>query len=92
MTERNRRAVALLDEVLERRMMLYVLAAGSDPHGCLNRTSQVIFTPSSAYVSEDFSIDLDNDVILMSSCHPAHITIPLDFTAALPLGLQRPQF
>jgi hypothetical protein len=51
----------LLDEVLERRMMLYVLAAGATLMGASTAQAKVIFTPSSAYVSEDFSIDLDND-------------------------------
>jgi len=51
MPGRNRNAMSLLDEVLERRMLLYVLAAGATLAGVPSAQAKVVFTPS----SEDLS-------------------------------------
>jgi hypothetical protein len=60
----KRQRPSLLDEVLERRMLLYVLAAGAALAGVSGAAQvKVVFTPSNATVnsSEKLEIDLNND-------------------------------
>ena len=60
----KRQRPSLLDEVLERRMLLYVLAAGATLAGASGAAqAKVIFTPSNAQVSprHPLDIDLNND-------------------------------
>lgn len=54
---------SLLDEVLERRMLLYVLAAGATLAGASGAAqSRVVFTPSNVVLSTgSLQIDLNND-------------------------------
>jgi hypothetical protein len=59
---------SLLDEVLERRMLLYVLAAGATLAGASSAQAKVVFTPSNAVLfpgsnhhPNTLSIDLNND-------------------------------
>ena len=60
----KRQSASLLDEVLERRMLLYVLAAGTALSGASAAQAKVVFTPSNAVLVGPYSvlqIDLDND-------------------------------
>jgi hypothetical protein len=64
----ERQVPSLLDEVLERRMLLYVLAAGATLAGPTATQAKIVFTPSSAAVaygvcntSASLQIDLNND-------------------------------
>jgi hypothetical protein len=62
----ERRHPSLLDEVLERRMLLYVLAAGATLASASSARAQVVFTPSNQLVSyfgdpHQIDIDLDNE-------------------------------
>jgi len=66
--ERNRQNPSLLDEVLERRVLLYVLAAGATLAGPTATQAKIIFTPSTAVVAygvcntnSSLQIDLNND-------------------------------
>jgi hypothetical protein len=64
MTLKNRGAVSLLDEVLERRMVLYVLAAGATLAGASVAQAKVISTYRPVSIQYDFhpyNIDLNND-------------------------------
>ena len=59
----KRQRPSLLDELLERRMLLYVLAAGATLAGAAGAQAKAVFTPSNAVVSNNGSleIDLNND-------------------------------
>jgi hypothetical protein len=63
----KRQSASLLDEVLERRMLLYVLAAGATLAGSSVANAKVVFTPSNARIESErgcnsfLSIDLNND-------------------------------
>jgi len=63
----KRQPTNLLDDVLERRMLLYVLAAGAALAGASLSQAKVIFTPSDAvlktngFQGEVLHIDLNND-------------------------------
>lgn len=60
----KRRMPNLLDEVLERRMLLYVLAAGATLAGASSAQATAVFTRSNAVVtlnSGPFHIDMNND-------------------------------
>lgn len=61
----KRRRPSLLDEVLERRMLFYVLAAGATLAGASSAHAKVVFTPSNAIVNYGqqslLLIDLSND-------------------------------
>ena len=86
----NRRHPSLLDEVLERRMLLYVLAAGAALAGVGAGTTEgkVIFTPSSVALTNrgcvferatsSLEIDLNNDgttdFTINDSCTTIYIT------------------
>jgi hypothetical protein len=67
--EKNKRnrgnGPSLLDEVLERRMLGYVLAAGAALTGAASAQAKVIFTPSNATIysiyNDRLEIDLNND-------------------------------
>jgi len=64
MLQIHRKGASLLDEVLERRMLLYVLAAGTALSGASAAQAKVVFTPSNAVLVGPYSvlqIDLDND-------------------------------
>jgi len=67
MMEKNRNAMSLLDEVLERRMLLYVLAAGAMLAGASSAQAKVIFTANRSELKtafrqiETLDIDLNND-------------------------------
>jgi len=70
MTAQNRESIkakrqrpSLLDEVLERRMLLYVLAAGATLAGASGAAqAKVVFTPSNVVLrSGSLQIDLNND-------------------------------
>jgi hypothetical protein len=58
---------SLLDEVLEHRMLLYVLAAGATLASASAAQAKIVYTPSNAVLSPGFSIgnqlqiDLNND-------------------------------
>ena len=58
----NRKGMSLLDEVLERRMLLYVLAAGTALAGASIAQAKVVFTRTNiVYRSSTIQIDLNND-------------------------------
>lgn len=60
----KRRMPSLLDEVLERRMLLYVLAAGATLAGASSAQAGAVFTRSNAVLSlesKHLSIDMNND-------------------------------
>jgi len=68
MTVRKSKAVSLLEEVLERRMVLYALAVGATLVGATAAQGKIVFTPSNEilkhagfYKSNQFDIDLNND-------------------------------
>jgi hypothetical protein len=67
MVERNRKTMNLLDEVLERRMLLYALAAGAALAGASAAQATVIFTANRLELKtafrqiETLDIDLNND-------------------------------
>jgi len=64
MVQSNRKGANLLNEVLERRMLLYVLAAGAALAGTPASQAKVVFTASNAIVDaphDTLNIDLDND-------------------------------
>jgi hypothetical protein len=61
---KRRKSPSLLDAVLERRMLLYVLAAGATLAGASSAQAQVIYTPSDGVLSlgnSHLAIDLNND-------------------------------
>jgi len=69
MVEKNRKGMNLLDEVLERRMLLYVLAAGATLATASAAQAKVVFTPSHAVIKPSsgvntFDIDLNNDGVV----------------------------
>ena len=56
----RRQRPSLLDEVLERRMLLYVLAAGATLAGASGAAqAKVVFTPSNVVVSSNNHLDID---------------------------------
>jgi hypothetical protein len=62
----KRQGPSLLDEVLERRMLLYALAAGATLAGASAAQAKVVFTPSHAVLRKtrneaSIQIDLSND-------------------------------
>jgi hypothetical protein len=64
--QRKRQGSSLLDEVLEHRMLLYVLAAGATLAGAPAAQAEIVFTPSNAVCSSfngpgTVQIDLNND-------------------------------
>jgi hypothetical protein len=65
MAKKNRKGMSLLDEVLERRMLLYVLAAGATLAGVPAAQARVVFTLSDAVFGprsrNPLDIDLNND-------------------------------
>jgi hypothetical protein len=71
----KRQRLSLLDEVLERRMLLYVLAAGATLAGASSAQAKVVFTRSDFVLTlgnGHLSIDLNNDgttdFILIDRC------------------------
>jgi hypothetical protein len=69
MIEKNWKGLSLLNEVLERRMLLYALAAGAALAGASPVHAKVIFTPSDAVLRGDnrnvsLQIDLNNDGVV----------------------------
>jgi hypothetical protein len=71
----KRQSASLLDEVLERRMLLYVLAAGATLAGASVAQAKVVFTRSDFVLTlgnRHLSIDLNNDgtsdFILIDHC------------------------
>ena len=78
MNERNRgkaqskrRSVSLLDEVLERRMLVYALAAGATLAGASAAQAKVVFTPNNTVLKENriLQIDLNNDGVTDVTLH-----------------------
>jgi len=64
MTERNRKRMSLLDEVLDHRIALYALAAGAALAAVPLAQARVIFTPKDVitkFNSHDYNIDLNHD-------------------------------
>jgi hypothetical protein len=60
----KRQGPSLLDEVLERRVLLYLVAAGATLAGASAAQAKVVYTPSNAVVSlfgPRLEIDLNND-------------------------------
>jgi len=66
MVEENRNGMSLLDEILERRMLLYVLAAGATIAGASAAQAKVVFTPSNVVLkpTSGLAIDLNNDGVV----------------------------
>jgi hypothetical protein len=62
MVEKNRKGMSLLGEILERRMLLYVMAAGSALAAVPAAQGRVVFTSSNTvYHGHTITIDLNND-------------------------------